>query len=127
MDGAAVTDDEATGLVKPSCGDVAEIDGQLEPGNVSPRQLEGMLERFVPQTAATRCRSQAEVDDLPDIAVWDLGQQQYGRSLRLAWNSAQSPPLGHKSSCRAMSLQNVIKLSSALQFGHVETALISCL
>ena len=71
---------------------VADVDGQLEAGDMAARpSVEGVREHGAAEAAAAGRGGQAEVGDLPGVAVGDLGQEEDRRGLRLAGEAGHLP------------------------------------
>ena len=122
VDGALVEGGEAGDPVETGGRMVADIDGQLEAGDVRRGQLEGVRQDGAAEAAAAGGGGQAEVGDLPRVAVGDLGQEHHRRGRRLGAKVAHLPALGDEPAARAVAGQDVVERTNPLQLGHVETA-----
>ena len=103
VNSAAVERTKAAALIEVMGGEVANVDGQLEPGNVGPGQLDGMGKDGTSQAPAARGGGQAQVRDFPGVALGGFRKQEHGARVGLAPNVPDPPTLGHEPARRAMA------------------------
>ena len=89
VNGAAVEGDKPGGFVEVGGGDIADIDGRLEAGGMATGELQALRAMAARPSPRPRARSQAKVDDFPDVAV---GESERRRTTAVPGSPAPAQP-----------------------------------
>ena len=90
-------------------------------------QVEGLLDGGAAQSAAASGLGETKIDDFPDVAIGNFGQQQDHGGGGLARYLAQTPALGHEPPGGAVALDHVVERAHPFELGHVQAGRVSCL